>query len=56
MSLSKAAVRGLGRLALSQPQDVNSLFEGEGDMYCVSEIKKARKERLRLSSLIEFGR
>jgi phage terminase small subunit len=65
MSLSKAAVRGLGRLALSQPQDVNSLFEGEGDMYCVSEIKKSEKgtveikffDRIRaLTSLYEIAK
>lgn len=65
VSLTKAAIRGLERLAFSNPTQINALFEGEGDLFCVSEIKRNEKgtveikffDRIRaLSTLYEIGK
>lgn len=65
VSLTKSAIRGLERLAFSETPQIDALFDGEGDLYCVSEIKKNEKgtieikffDRIRaLSTLYEIGR
>ena len=65
VSLTKSAIRGLERLAFSQPSGIGEVFEGSGDLFCVSEIKKNEKgtveikffDRIRaLSTLYEIGK